>query len=53
MAAQNEREFIPLGIAVLTISDTRNEETDKSGKLLVDRVVVERPRSARENHSPR
>ena len=38
MAASNEREFIPLGIAVLTITDTRTEETDKSGKLLVDRL---------------
>jgi molybdopterin adenylyltransferase len=32
----NEREFIPLNIAVLTISDSRNEDTDKSGKRLVD-----------------
>jgi molybdenum cofactor biosynthesis protein B len=30
-----EREFIPLNIAVLTITDTRTEETDKSGKVLV------------------
>lgn len=29
-----ERRLIPLNIAVLTISDTRNEETDKSGKVL-------------------
>lgn len=34
----SEREFIPLNIAVLTISDSRNEETDKSGKRLVDRL---------------
>ncbi|HIF51263.1 MAG TPA: molybdenum cofactor biosynthesis protein B [Thiotrichaceae bacterium] len=33
---KNEREFIPLNIAVLTVSDSRNEETDKSGKRLVD-----------------
>lgn len=32
------REFIPLNIAVLTVSDTRNEETDKSGALLVQRL---------------
>ena len=32
------REFIPLDIAVLTVSDTRNEETDKSGALLVRRL---------------
>lgn len=29
-----ERAFIPLNIAVLTISDSRTEETDKSGGLL-------------------
>jgi molybdenum cofactor biosynthesis protein B len=29
------REFIPLHISVLTISDTRTEENDKSGNLLV------------------
>ena len=34
------REFIPLDIAVLTVSDTRNEETDKSGALLVERLVA-------------
>ena len=31
-------EFIALNIAVLTISDTRTEEDDKSGAVLVDRV---------------
>jgi molybdenum cofactor biosynthesis protein B len=35
-----ERQFIPLDIAVLTVSDSRNEETDKSGKLLVDRLTA-------------
>ena len=30
--------FTPLNIAVLTVSDTRNEETDKSGQTLVDRL---------------
>ncbi|HHC72737.1 MAG TPA: molybdenum cofactor biosynthesis protein B [Thiotrichales bacterium] len=30
----NERQFVPLSIAVLTISDTRTEETDKSGATL-------------------
>jgi len=33
-----DREFIPLGIAVLTISDSRTEADDKSGALLVERV---------------
>ena len=33
-----ERKFIPLNIAVLTISDTRTEEDDKSGALLAERI---------------
>jgi molybdopterin adenylyltransferase len=31
--------FKPLNIAVLTISDTRNEATDTSGAFLADRIV--------------
>ena len=31
--------FYPLRIAVLTISDTRDEDTDKSGPLLMDRLT--------------
>ncbi len=31
-------EFVPLNIAVLTVSDTRNEETDTSGRSLVDNL---------------
>jgi molybdopterin adenylyltransferase len=34
----SEREFLPLNIAVLTVSDSRGEAEDKSGKLLVDRL---------------
>lgn len=34
----SDRFFIPLSIAVLTVSDSRNEETDKSGQLLVMRL---------------
>ena len=33
------REFIPLNIAVLTISDSRTEATDKSGALLTTRLA--------------
>ena len=33
-----ERAFIPLNIAVLTVSDTRSEAEDKSGKLLAERL---------------
>jgi molybdenum cofactor biosynthesis protein B len=32
-------EFHPLRIAVLTVSDTRTEETDRSGALLVERLA--------------
>jgi molybdenum cofactor biosynthesis protein B len=32
------RQFRPLKIAVLTVSDTRTEATDKSGALLVERL---------------
>lgn len=34
-----ERDFIPLNIAILTVSDTRTEETDTSGKTLVERLT--------------
>jgi molybdenum cofactor biosynthesis protein B len=30
--------FVPVQIAILTVSDTRGEEEDRSGKTLVDRV---------------
>ncbi|MCG8379857.1 MAG: molybdenum cofactor biosynthesis protein B [Proteobacteria bacterium] len=35
---KNQREFIPLNICVLTVSDSRTEETDKSGKRLVEKL---------------
>lgn len=34
------REFLPLGIAVLTVSDTRDETADTSGRLLVERLTA-------------
>lgn len=34
-----ERDFLPIGIAVLTVSDSRDEENDNSGRLLVERVT--------------
>ena len=33
------REFLPIGIAVITISDTRTMADDKSGQTLVDRLT--------------
>ncbi|WP_112409971.1 molybdenum cofactor biosynthesis protein B [Rhizobium sp. BK312] len=35
----NERSFIPVGIAVLTVSDTRTLADDKSGDTLVARIA--------------
>ncbi|HBA43511.1 MAG TPA: molybdenum cofactor biosynthesis protein, partial [Alphaproteobacteria bacterium] len=32
------REFIPVHIAVMTVSDSRDMATDKSGDILSDRV---------------
>ena len=34
-----ERDFLPIGIAVLTVSDSRDEQSDKSGRLLVERLT--------------
>lgn len=36
--AEQQRTFIPLNIAVLTISDTRGEAEDKSGRILAERL---------------
>lgn len=34
-----ERDFVPLDIAVLTVSDSRSEENDTSGRTLAERLV--------------
>ena len=34
----NSRAFIPLNIAVMTVSDTRTPETDTSGDVLAERI---------------
>jgi len=36
---KSEREFLPVNIAVLTVSDSRTLEDDKSGEALVDRIA--------------
>ena len=33
-----ERKFLPVSIALLTVSDTRDFESDKSGDLLADKI---------------
>ncbi len=35
-----ERVFLPIRIAILTVSDSRDEQSDKSGRLLVDRLTA-------------
>ena len=35
----NERKFLPVRIAVLTVSDTRTMADDRSGDVLVDRIA--------------
>ncbi len=39
MSSHGGNSFIPLNIAVLTVSDTRDESNDTSGQLLVERVT--------------
>lgn len=39
MSNKEKSAFIPLSIAVLTVSDTRTESTDTSGQTLVERVT--------------
>jgi molybdenum cofactor biosynthesis protein B len=36
--ADGEREFVPVRIAVLTVSDTRGPDEDRSGDVLVERL---------------
>ncbi|MEM6912537.1 MAG: molybdenum cofactor biosynthesis protein B [Pseudomonadota bacterium] len=33
-----KREFVPIGLAVLTVSDTRTEADDTSGHILMERI---------------
>ena len=36
---EDERSFLAVNIAILTVSDTRTPETDASGRVLADRVT--------------
>ncbi|MDY7099463.1 MAG: molybdopterin-binding protein, partial [Pseudomonadota bacterium] len=38
MAIDLEKQFVPINIAVLTVSDTRTTENDTSGDILAARV---------------
>lgn len=37
---EGHRDFLPVNIAVLTVSDSRSLENDKSGQTLVDRIAA-------------
>ncbi|MFT5452914.1 MAG: molybdenum cofactor biosynthesis protein B, partial [Enterobacterales bacterium] len=39
MAGHAKRDFLPLNISVLTVSDTRSFENDTSGALLEERLL--------------
>lgn len=39
MSAHGGKPFIPLNIAILTVSDTRTEDNDTSGQALVERLT--------------
>ncbi len=39
MSSHANATFVPLNIAVLTVSDTRTQENDTSGQALADRVI--------------
>ncbi|MBV1952003.1 MAG: molybdenum cofactor biosynthesis protein B [Cycloclasticus sp.] len=36
---KQSRQFIPLNIAIMVVSDSRTEETDTSGKTLIERLT--------------
>ena len=40
MAIDESQKFIPVNIAILTISDSRNEATDKSGNVLAENGTI-------------
>jgi molybdenum cofactor biosynthesis protein B len=40
MSHKTDAAFVPLNIAVLTVSDTRTQATDTSGQMLIDRLTV-------------
>jgi molybdopterin adenylyltransferase len=50
--ADQAREFIPLNIAVLTVSDTRSLDDDKSGAVLAERLTGAGHRLATRNIVP-
>ena len=50
--ADQQRQFVPLNIAVLTVSDTRSLDDDKSGATLAERLTAAGHRLATRNIVP-
>ena len=48
-----DESLLPLKIAVLTVSDTRTEADDKSGKILVDNLTTTGHLLAEKNYRSR
>jgi molybdenum cofactor biosynthesis protein B len=40
MSEGTDRKFVPVGIAILTVSDSRGLEQDSSGRLLIERLAA-------------
>ncbi|MSO72853.1 MAG: molybdenum cofactor biosynthesis protein B [Rhodospirillaceae bacterium] len=40
MSIDLEKSFVPINIAIMTVSDTRTAETDTSGAMLVERLTT-------------
>ncbi|MEN8198147.1 MAG: molybdenum cofactor biosynthesis protein, partial [Pseudomonadota bacterium] len=38
MQIEGSRDFLPVNIAVMTVSDTRTEADDRSGNTLIERL---------------
>ena len=43
MKIEGHRDFLPVNIAVLTVSDTRSEADDRSGNTLIERLQAATP----------
>ena len=49
MSIDQRKSFIPVRIALLTVSDTRTLKDDKSGSVLAERIETQDIKSLAEN----
>ena len=52
MAIDESLTFVPINIALLTVSDTRKSEDDTSGNILAEKNHVQRSHSFEPRHNP-